>query len=120
MAGVSGLEGPVLLLLGGQGKEGADYAALRSLYAGPVVHVVAFGQAGPRIAKALGGLSCSVVAGLSQAVNEAKKGAVIGAKVVLSPACASFDEFDDFSHRGQVFQSLVEAGLGGVAMGRNG
>jgi len=120
LAGVSGLEGPVLLLLGGQGKEGADYAALRSLYGGPVVHVVAFGQAGPRIAKALSGLSCSVVAGLSQAVNEAKKGAVVGAKVVLSPACASFDEFDDFTHRGQVFQSLVEAGLDGVSMGRNG
>jgi UDP-N-acetylmuramoylalanine--D-glutamate ligase len=120
MAGVSGLKGPVWLLLGGQGKEGAEYTALRALFDGPVAHVVAFGETGVRIAQAMKGLSCSLVRNLSQAVLEAHADAPAGAKVVLSPACASFDEFNDFTHRGQVFQSLVTAGLGDVTKGRIG
>jgi UDP-N-acetylmuramoylalanine--D-glutamate ligase len=118
-AGVSGLEGEVFLLLGGLGKEGADYRVLRSLFEGPVVQAVVYGQAAPQIAEALDGLPYSVTQNLAQAVAVAGLEASDGNIVVLSPACASFDEFDDFTHRGKVFQSLVNAGLEGVALGRN-
>ena len=57
---------------------------------------------------------------LADAVVEAVTLSQPGASVVLSPACASFDEFDNFTHRGQAFQSLVETGLGDVALRRNG
>ena len=120
LAGVSGMEEPICLLLGGQGKSGADYGALRTLFDGPVVRVVAFGQAGPSIAQAMEGLCCTLVGTLADAVVEAAAHTQPGASVVLSPACASFDEFDNFTHRGQVFQSLVETGLENVALGRNG
>jgi len=120
LAGVSGLDGEVVLLLGGAGKEGADYGVLRTLFEGPVVHAVTFGKAGPGIAEALEGLPHSVAKNLAQAVAIAGAEASEGATVVLSPACASFDEFDDFTHRGRVFQALVEAGLEGGALRRNG
>jgi UDP-N-acetylmuramoylalanine--D-glutamate ligase len=120
LAGVSGMEEPICLLLGGQGKAGADYGALRALFDGPVVRVIAFGQAGPSIAQAMEGLCCTLVETLADAVVEAVSLTQPGASVVLSPACASFDEFDNFTHRGQAFQSLVETRLGDVALGRNG
>jgi len=120
LAGVSGLEGEVFLLLGGVGKEGADYSALRTLFEGPVTHAVAYGKTGPVIAEALEGLPHSVAENLAQAVAIAGAEASEGTTVVLSPACASFDEFDDFTHRGRVFQALVEAGLEGGALRRNG
>ena len=103
-----GLTGPVVLLLGGQGKDGADYRRLRDLFEnGPVVDAVVFGQAGSVIASALSGHSVHRAEKLAGAVDLAKVLAESGATVVLSPACASFDEFDDFSHRGRVFESLV-------------
>jgi UDP-N-acetylmuramoylalanine--D-glutamate ligase len=66
------------------------------------------------------GLCCTLVETLADAVVEAVSLTQPGASVVLSPACASFDEFDNFTHRGQAFQSLVETRLGDVALGRNG
>ena len=107
LAGVMGLSSPVLLLLGGQGKGGADYKQLRQLFSdGPVNLVLAFGEAGPEIARALDGLDVRCVPTLANAVELAKSLAEKGSDVVLSPACASFDEFDDFRHRGRVFEAL--------------
>ena len=107
LAGVMGLSPPVLLLLGGQGKGGADYQQLRRLFSdGPVRMALAFGEAGPEIAKALDGLEVRCVPTLASAVELAKGLAEEGSDVVLSPACASFDEFDDFGHRGRVFEAL--------------
>ena len=108
LAGVMGLSAPVFLLLGGQGKGGADYAQLRRLFSeGPVREAVVFGQAGSEIAQALQGLNVRRVETLSQAVELARELAEQGSDVVLSPACASFDEFDDFTHRGRVFEALA-------------
>jgi len=119
LAGVSGLDGEVVLLLGGAGKDGADYPALRALYDGPVVHAVAFGASAPEISAALVGLPVTRADGLVDAIDKAEALACPGALVVLSPACASFDEFDDFSHRGRVFESLVESKTQGDPVRRN-
>lgn len=112
LAGFTGFPRPVVALLGGQGKAGAAYAALV-----PALRtargVICFGQDGPVIAAALreGGLPCVEVAKLADAVTHAATLARPGDAVILSPACASFDEFDNFEHRGRVFRALVE-GLG--------
>ncbi|RVW46944.1 UDP-N-acetylmuramoylalanine--D-glutamate ligase [Vitis vinifera] len=73
--------------------------------------VITFGFSGPLIQKTLSddGLSipCFEAANLEDAVNCARSVARYGDAVVLSPGCASFDEFRNFEHRGKVFQELV-------------
>ncbi|MFZ5479811.1 MAG: UDP-N-acetylmuramoyl-L-alanine--D-glutamate ligase [Myxococcota bacterium] len=97
-----------VVLLGGRGKAGAPYEAL----ARPLrdARVVCFGEAGPRIADALGaaGIAVTRAGRLADAVAAAAALASPGDVVLLSPACASFDEFTDFEHRGRAFRSLVE------------
>ena len=101
--GISALEGPGVILLGGKGKDGADYATLK----GPIDArpVICFGQAGPEIHAVLGG---ELVATLEQAVARAQQLSRPGESVLLSPACSSFDAFDNFEQRGRVFARLVQ------------
>ncbi len=103
-AGIRALPDARLVLLGGEGKAGADYAALRTDLAGR--EVIAFGASGPEIHAALGGHQATT---LSSAVALARGLARPGDAVLLSPACASFDEFTDFEHRGRAFADLVQA-----------
>lgn len=106
LAGLEGLGRPALALLGGDGKDGEDYGALgTALEASPAV--ICFGRSGPTIAAALSALRPQLVEGMEAAVALAGRLARPGDTVVLSPACASFDEFDDFEHRGDVFRALV-------------
>jgi len=108
LAALSGLDRPLVALLGGQGKSGAAYdrlvAPLRS------ARVITFGASGPTIATALreGGIVPSEVDTLDAAVERAAALARPGDAVLLSPACASFDAFTDFEHRGRHFRALVE------------
>lgn len=101
--GISALEGPGVVLLGGKGKDGADYASL----IGPIDGrpVICFGQAGPEIHAVLGG---ELVATLEQAVARAQQLSRPGECVLLSPACSSFDAFENFEQRGRVFARLVQ------------
>ena len=74
--------------------------------------ILAIGKAAPTIAKALGslpGVALEVVETLEKAVEDAVSHAHAGDAVLLSPACASFDQFRNFEHRGEVFESLVRA-----------
>ncbi len=104
--GIEGLGRPALVLLGGDGKDGEDYGALApALTGGP--GVICFGRSGPTIAAALASLEPHLVEGMEAAVQLARGLARPGDAVVLSPACASFDEFDDFEHRGDAFRALV-------------
>jgi UDP-N-acetylmuramoylalanine--D-glutamate ligase len=106
MTGLAGLGRPALALLGGDGKDGEDYGALAApLRGGP--GVICFGRSGPSIAEALAELRPHLVEGMEAAMRLARELAQPGDTVVLSPACASFDEFDDFEHRGDVFRALV-------------
>lgn len=93
----------VHLLLGGQGK-GQSFAPLRDGAAG-CASVQLFGEDGPRIAADLG--LGALHAGMAEAVAAAREAARAGDVVLLSPACASFDEFRDFEARGEEFRRLA-------------
>ena len=99
----------VVLIAGGKGK-GQDFAPLAAAARGRVAHAVVIGEDGPAIGAALAAAGVPVTARptLAAAVEAARGLARAGDVVLLSPACASFDMFDSFEHRGDVFRKLVE------------
>ncbi len=101
-------DGKLLLIAGGDAKQ-ADLSSLREPVSQFVEHVYLFGQDADTLQKILDGVAtCHPVASLEAAVTEAAQHAVPGDTVLLSPACASFDMFDNYEHRGRVFMDLVE------------
>jgi UDP-N-acetylmuramoylalanine--D-glutamate ligase len=110
-----GAERRLVVILGGDGK-GQDFSALAEPVARHVRAVVLIGRDAPRIAEALA--HCKVplhsVADLPLAVQQAAALAQAGDAVLMSPACASFDMFDNYGHRAQVFRDAV-ARLGEAA-----
>jgi UDP-N-acetylmuramoylalanine--D-glutamate ligase len=104
-----GSAGRVLLLMGGKGK-GAPYAPLRPLFAGRIRALLTLGADGPRIHAELGDLCESRQCGdLAAAMDEARALARPGDFVLLSPACASYDQFRHFEDRGDQFKARVAA-----------
>jgi UDP-N-acetylmuramoylalanine--D-glutamate ligase len=103
--------GVVHLILGGQGK-GQDFSALREPVERCCRAVYLIGEDTPVIAAVLAGLAVPVYdcGGLERAVEKARAAARGGDVVLLSPACASFDQFADFEARGERFRELVEGG----------
>lgn len=96
-----------VLIAGGQGK-GADFLALRDAVAGRVHTVVVLGEDGPLIAAAIGDLVRIEAAGsMREAVEIAANRAETGDAVLLSPACASLDMFQNYEARGQAFEAAV-------------
>jgi UDP-N-acetylmuramoylalanine--D-glutamate ligase len=100
---------PIVLIAGGVGK-GQDFAPLAAAARGRVSRLVALGEDGPKIAAAFeaAGLAVSSAATLEGALRAARDAAAPGDVVLLSPACASFDMFDNYEHRGDVFRALVQ------------
>jgi UDP-N-acetylmuramoylalanine--D-glutamate ligase len=81
---------------------------MRDLVAAKSRAVLTIGQAAERIGSALDGAATIVPAGdLPHAVEWARANAKPGETVLLSPACASFDQYRNFEHRGQHFEELV-------------
>jgi UDP-N-acetylmuramoylalanine--D-glutamate ligase len=102
----------VHLILGGLGK-GQDFSPLRQAVARKARAVYLIGAAAAEIEAALAGAApVKRSRTLERAVAEADAASTGGEVVLLSPACASFDQFNDFAHRGRRFQELVAA-LGG-------
>ncbi|MBS1117130.1 MAG: murD [candidate division NC10 bacterium] len=99
--------GGVILIAGGKDK-GSDFAPLRPLAAARVKTLLLLGQARDVIRTQLAG-ACPMedVPTLDAAVRRAAEIAAPGDTVLLSPACASFDMFRDFEHRGEVFRQAV-------------
>ena len=106
-AAIAGLDGPLVLIAGGDGK-GQDFAPLAAACRGKVRHAVLIGRDAGLLEAALAE-SCEVsLAGtLEDAVATAARVATRGDTVLLSPACASFDMFRDYAHRGEVFAAAV-------------
>ena len=106
-AAIAGLDGPLVLIAGGDGK-GQDFAPLAAACRGKVRHAVLIGRDAGLIEAALAA-SCEVsLAGtLEDAVATAARIATRGDTVLLSPACASFDMFRDYAHRGEMFAAAV-------------
>jgi UDP-N-acetylmuramoylalanine--D-glutamate ligase len=112
IAAVEGLadsgKGRVVLIAGGDGK-GADFSALAPAVAESARCVVLIGRDAPAIEAALDGSVEVIRAGsMAEAVERARLQAQPGDSVLLSPACASFDMFDNYMHRGDVFVRAVE------------
>jgi UDP-N-acetylmuramoylalanine--D-glutamate ligase len=99
---------PVTLILGGRDK-GNDYSELDFLLRDKVHTVIAIGESKDKIEKELGKTvpDFHKADSMNQAVRMAKKGAKRGEVVLLSPACSSFDMFEDYEHRGKVFKEEV-------------
>lgn len=105
---LSAFDRGIHLILGGKDK-GAPYAPLGPLLEGRVRYVYLIGAAAERIARELSAAAELVHAGdLETAVRQAFNLAEPGDLILLSPACASFDQFQDFEHRGRVFKEVVE------------
>ncbi len=101
--------GGLFVILGGKDK-GGDYAPLRAPLARRARLVLLVGAAAEKIAGALEGAVPLERAGtLDCAVRRAFEQAAPGDTVLLAPACASFDQFENFEHRGRVFKQLVHA-----------
>ncbi len=107
VAALSGMDAPVILIAGGDGK-GADFHELRAAVAQRARAVVLIGRDATRIESALGGVVPVVhAADMRAAVDAAARLAQAGDVVLLSPACASFDMFRNYEHRAQVFVAAV-------------
>ncbi|MBA2657604.1 MAG: UDP-N-acetylmuramoyl-L-alanine--D-glutamate ligase [Tatlockia sp.] len=103
----SSLSGKIVLIAGGVGK-GADFSELRQPVSQFVRSLILIGEDAPKIQNALAEiLPISLASSMEEAVKLAKSQAKEGDVVLLSPACASFDMFRDFNHRGEVFEKLV-------------
>ena len=105
---VAAFEEPLHLILGGLGK-GESYEPLAAALP-PGTRAYLIGTAAPQIAAALerAGIPYERSGDLAAAVRAAAAAARPGDVVLLSPACASFDQFADFEARGDAFRALVE------------
>lgn len=108
LAAVAGLDGPLVMILGGDGKN-QDFSPLAVAFAGKVRHALLIGRDAAALARALHGV-CPLeeCATLPQAVQAAARAARPGDTVLLSPACASLDMFRDYRQRGEVFTRAVQ------------
>lgn len=108
IAALKGLSGKSILIAGGEGK-GADFKPLTQAIDEHARAVVLFGKDAKQIHQVISsGMNTVLADDLADAVTKASHLARIGDNILLSPACASFDLFDNFEHRGDVFKSLVK------------
>jgi UDP-N-acetylmuramoylalanine--D-glutamate ligase len=99
LVALASFEAPVHLILGGVGKD-QDFTALR----GRAHRAYLVGEAAEQLEREVGGERCG---DLEAAVGRARADACEGEVVLLSPACASFDQFADYEARGRAFKALV-------------
>jgi UDP-N-acetylmuramoylalanine--D-glutamate ligase len=110
--GLSSVEAPVILIAGGDAKEGDDTGWIATIHA-KAVKVLLIGDAAPKFAQRLqesGYTKTEIVKTMDRAVlRAAELGQAVSAKVVLlSPACASFDQYANFEQRGDHFRQLCQ------------
>ena len=106
-AALAGMDRPVVWIAGGEGKD-ADFSELRAVVAEHVRAAVLIGRDAALIERALEGVVPVYRAGdMGDAVRQAQGLARPGDVVLLSPACASFDMFRNYEHRGEVFAQAV-------------
>jgi UDP-N-acetylmuramoylalanine--D-glutamate ligase len=99
--------GRILVILGGKDK-GSDYTALQGPLRERAILALLIGAAADKISNQIDGSVAIERAGtLERAVEVASHTARPGDVVLLAPACASFDQFENYEHRGRVFKALV-------------
>jgi UDP-N-acetylmuramoylalanine--D-glutamate ligase len=98
---------PIILIAGGRDK-GNDYSKVYDLVKRKVKLIIAIGESKNKIYNEFKNLTNVIeVDSMEEAVKKAYENSVPGDVVLLSPACASFDMFRDYEHRGEVFKKLV-------------
>jgi UDP-N-acetylmuramoylalanine--D-glutamate ligase len=109
LAGLARRDSKIVLVAGGDGK-GQDFSPLKDAVARSARGLVLIGRDAPRIEAAVAGAGVPVrrAASMEEAVSFAAQAARPGDAVLLSPACASFDMFRDYKHRGEAFREAVE------------
>jgi UDP-N-acetylmuramoylalanine--D-glutamate ligase len=101
--------GGVHVILGGKDKD-SDYSTMAALLREKVKTVITIGSAAEKIERQLAGVvKIESAETLARAVAKARELAVAGDTVLLAPACASFDQFQSYEHRGRTFKELVQA-----------
>jgi UDP-N-acetylmuramoylalanine--D-glutamate ligase len=114
--------GRILVILGGKDK-GSDYTVLQGPLRKKAVLALLIGAAAKKIDKQIAGsVAIERAETLERAVETASHAARPGDVVLLAPACASFDQFENYEHRGRVFKDLVrqlEQHPAGAAAGRS-
>ncbi len=110
VAALNGLSRKAVLILGGEGK-GQNFAPLVPAIRARAKHVLLIGRDAALIGKAIAasGVPLEQVQSIERAVARAAQIAGAGDAVLLSPACASFDMFRDYKHRGEAFAAAVNA-----------
>lgn len=104
---VESFAGGIHLILGGKDKD-SDYAAMGPLLRERVKVVITIGSAAEKIERQLADVvKIERAETMERAVALARRTAVAGDTVLLAPACASFDQFENYEHRGRVFKELV-------------
>ncbi len=107
MKALEAFDSPLWVILGGKDKD-SDYTTLRELLGRKARAVLLIGAAAQKIESHLSGAVPLIHCGtLDAAVETAYSKAVPGDTVLLAPACASFDQFQSYGHRGRVFKDLV-------------
>ncbi|MCJ7557348.1 MAG: UDP-N-acetylmuramoyl-L-alanine--D-glutamate ligase [Gammaproteobacteria bacterium] len=107
VAAVRGLDGPLVLVAGGLSKQ-ADFRPLAVALAERTLGIVLIGRDAESLRRDLDSAGPIYMAGsMQEAVDKAEALATPGSTVLLSPACASQDMFDDYAHRGREFSALV-------------
>ncbi|NVB38506.1 UDP-N-acetylmuramoyl-L-alanine--D-glutamate ligase [Pseudenhygromyxa sp. WMMC2535] len=110
LAGLDGFERPFVLICGGRAKQGDDLRALREVLGRRAKGLVAIGESAEQfLAMARGAVPCQQAVDMHAAVRAAASMASPGDAVLLSPACASWDMYRSFAHRGEVFAEAVRA-----------
>ncbi len=100
--------GRILIILGGKDK-GSDYTALQAPLREKAILALLIGAAASKIEKQIAGSVAIEQAGtIERAVETAAHAARPGDVILLAPACASFDQFQNYEHRGRVFKELVQ------------
>ena len=98
--------GNIHLILGGKDK-GSDYSVLNRLLRERVKRVYTIGAAAAKIESQVTGSAIEPAGTLDAAVRKAAAAARPGDIVLLAPACASFDQFQNYEHRGRAFKQVV-------------
>jgi UDP-N-acetylmuramoylalanine--D-glutamate ligase len=109
VAGIDGFPVPFVLIAGGRDKGGSYAPMVEAMRRNRCRAAVVIGEAAEKIASAIGDALLVVRAtSMPEALEFAVAKAEGGDAVVLSPACSSYDMFDNYEHRGRVFKQCVE------------
>jgi len=103
---IEAFPGPMIVILGGKDK-GSPYTPLVEPLRQRARLTLLIGAAADKIAADLGALPVEQAGTLERAVKRAMESARPGDVVLLAPACSSFDQFENYEHRGRVFKELV-------------